>query len=89
MEPAETQAINDTVFCIRDKYVNAYVFKGYEGYIMIDAGIKGSRVIEEMDKLNIDPADILAVVLTHSDLDHSGGLDDSIPNFRFEDHRKA
>ena len=75
MNPAETQAINDTVFCIRDKYVNAYIFQGYEGYMMIDAGINKERVKEELAKLEIDPDDILAVVLTHSDPDHAGGLD--------------
>ncbi len=75
MNPAETQAINDTVFCIRDKYVNAYIFQGYEGYMMIDAGMNKERVKEELTKLEIDPDDILAVVLTHSDPDHAGGLD--------------
>ena len=75
MNPAETQAINDTVFCIRDKYVNAYIFRGYEGYMMIDAGINRDRVKEELAKLEINTDDILAVVLTHSDPDHAGGLD--------------
>ncbi len=75
MNPAETQAINDTVFCIRDKYVNAYIFRGYEGYMMIDAGINRDRVKEELAKLEISPDDILAVILTHSDIDHAGGLD--------------
>ncbi len=75
MNPAETQAINDTVFCIRDKYVNAYIFQGYEGYMMIDAGMNKERVKEELTKLEIDPDDILAEVLTHSDPDHAGGLD--------------
>lgn len=74
MTPAETQAINDTVFCIRDKYVNAYLFKGYDGYMMIDAGMKEDRVRIELAKLDINPDDILAVVLTHADPDHSGGL---------------
>ena len=75
MNPAETHTINDTVFCIKDKYVNAYVFKGYGGYMMIDAGMNKERVTEELTRLEIDPDDILAVVLTHSDPDHSGGLD--------------
>lgn len=75
MSPAETHAINDSVFCIRDRYVNAYIFRGYEGYLMIDAGISKKRMVEELSKLEINPDDILTVVLTHSDPDHSGGLD--------------
>ena len=74
MEPAETGAINDTVYCIRDKYVNAYIFKGYDGYMMIDAGMNKKRVIEELARLEINPDDILSVLLTHSDKDHTGGL---------------
>lgn len=75
MSPADTQAINDTVFCIRDKYVNAYVFKGFNGYLMIDAGMNEDRIIEELAKLEIDPDYVMAVILTHSDPDHTGGLD--------------
>ncbi|MEA1885585.1 MAG: MBL fold metallo-hydrolase [Bacteroidota bacterium] len=74
MNPAETQAINDSVFCIKDRYVNAYLFKGYDGYMMVDAGMNKERVSEELAKLEIDPADILTVLLTHSDPDHAGGL---------------
>ncbi len=74
MNPAETHAINDTVYCIRDKFVNAYLFKGYDGYLMIDAGMNKKRALEELAKLEINPDDILAVVLTHSDKDHRGGL---------------
>jgi glyoxylase-like metal-dependent hydrolase (beta-lactamase superfamily II) len=74
MEPEETMAINDTVYCIRDKYVNAYIFKGYDGYMMIDAGMNRKRVIEELARLEINPDDVLSVLLTHSDKDHTGGL---------------
>jgi len=74
MNPADTHAINDTVYCIRDKYVNAYIFKGYDGYMMVDAGMNRNRVLEELAKLKINPYDILAIVLTHSDKDHRGGI---------------
>ncbi|MCF8223480.1 MAG: MBL fold metallo-hydrolase [Bacteroidales bacterium] len=74
MKPVETRALNDSVYCIRNKYVNAWVFEVYRGYIMIDAGISKKKMKEELSKLEINPDDILAVVLTHSDPDHSGGL---------------
>jgi len=74
MTPSTTQAINDSVFCIQDRFVNAYLFKGYSGYMMIDAGLSKKRVLEELNKLEINPDDILAVVLTHSDGDHIGAL---------------
>ncbi|MBK7711088.1 MAG: hypothetical protein IPJ37_09165 [Bacteroidales bacterium] len=28
MTPAETTAINDSVWCIKDRFVNAFIFKG-------------------------------------------------------------
>ena len=74
MSPSDTQALNDSVFCIRDKFVNAYLFRGYEGYLMVDAGLSEKRVLEELNKLGIDRSEILAVILTHTDKDHTGAL---------------
>jgi len=72
--PSDTQSVNDSVFCIRDKFVNAYLFRGYEGYLMVDAGLSEKRVLEELNKLGIDPSEILALILTHTDKDHTGAL---------------
>jgi glyoxylase-like metal-dependent hydrolase (beta-lactamase superfamily II) len=74
MTPAETEAINDSVWCIRDHYVNAYIFKDNSGFLMIDAGIGKKTVGKELDKLGIKPKKINAVFLTHTDADHIGGV---------------
>jgi len=74
MKPAETALINDSVWCIRDQFVNAYVFKGKSSYLMIDAGISKKNFGRELTKMGIKPKLITAVFLTHTDGDHIGAL---------------
>jgi 7,8-dihydropterin-6-yl-methyl-4-(beta-D-ribofuranosyl)aminobenzene 5'-phosphate synthase len=44
--------------------------------LLFDTGGEGSLLLENMEKLGIDPKEIDAVVLSHSHGDHTGGLDD-------------
>jgi len=74
MSPAETQAINDTVFCIKDSYVNAFLFKTEDGYLMFDAGNNENKVIKELTALGIKTEEVHTVLLTHSDGDHIAAL---------------
>lgn len=72
MTPSETTALNDTVFCIKDRFVNAYIFKSNTGYLMVDAGMSDKIVVGEMTKLGIDPSSVKNLLLTHTDGDHIG-----------------
>jgi hydroxyacylglutathione hydrolase len=74
MTPAETAAINDSVWSIRDRFVNAFIFKGEKSYLMIDAGLGRKRFRQELDKLGINPDDITTILLTHTDGDHTGSV---------------
>jgi glyoxylase-like metal-dependent hydrolase (beta-lactamase superfamily II) len=74
MTPAETGIINDTVWCIKDKFVNSYIFKGEQSYLMIDAGIGVKNFKREMDKIGINPDKITKIFLTHTDGDHIGAI---------------
>lgn len=74
MTPVETMQITDDVYAIKDKYVNMYLVKDGNQFIAIDAGIKKGSVKDEMKKLDIDPDRVKAVLLTHSDADHTGAL---------------
>jgi glyoxylase-like metal-dependent hydrolase (beta-lactamase superfamily II) len=78
MTPAETAAINDSAWCIKDRFVNAFIFKGKKNYLMIDAGIDTRLFRKELDKLGINPDNITTLLLTHTDADHTG----SIPLFK-------
>jgi len=74
MTPAETGAINDSVWCIRDKFVNAFIFRGEKSYLMIDAGLGVKRFRQELKKLGINPDEITTILLTHTDGDHTGSI---------------
>lgn len=53
----------------------ACVITGLEETILFDTGSDGKILLNNMGKMNIDPATIQAVVLSHSHWDHVGGLD--------------
>jgi glyoxylase-like metal-dependent hydrolase (beta-lactamase superfamily II) len=74
MTPVETGQISEHGYAIKDGFVNMYIIKDSLGYIAIDAG-KDLNVIEtELKKLNIKPDNVIAVFLTHSDMDHVAAL---------------
>jgi glyoxylase-like metal-dependent hydrolase (beta-lactamase superfamily II) len=74
MTPAETHAINDSVWCIKDKFVNVYIFKGKNSYLMVDGGFSKRNFKKELKKTGIAPEQITTILLTHSDGDHIGAL---------------
>lgn len=74
MTPAETSAINDSVWCVKDKFVNAFIFKGKTSYLMVDAGYGKGSFHHELKKLGITPDKITTILLTHSDGDHTGSI---------------
>lgn len=74
MTPAETSAINDSVFCIKDRFVNAYLFRTGDSYIIFDAGMSEDHFSSEMSTLGLDPGKVTAVFLTHTDGDHIGAM---------------
>ena len=74
MTPAETGSINDSVWCIRDRFVNAFIFRGEKSYLMIDAGLGAKSFRQELEKLGISPDEITTILLTHTDGDHTGSI---------------
>jgi hydroxyacylglutathione hydrolase len=74
MTPAETGALNDSVWCIKDKFVNAFVFKGKNSYLMVDAGFSKKGFAGELAKIGISPDQITTILLTHTDSDHTGAM---------------
>jgi len=59
---------------IFDNYVNCYLVKTDDGYILIDTGISNKRgVIEkELGSAGCQPGNLKLIVLTHGDFDHIG-----------------
>ncbi|MCX6153645.1 MAG: MBL fold metallo-hydrolase [Candidatus Kapabacteria bacterium] len=74
MHPAETGNIVDNIYSIKDAFVNMYLIKDGNQYIAIDAGKDIEVVSAELKKLNIDENNVVAVFLTHTDMDHVAAL---------------
>jgi hydroxyacylglutathione hydrolase len=74
MTPSETMEITDNVFSVRDSFTNVYLVRDSNNYIMIDAGNNTEAVAEGLKKLAINPDNVVAILLTHSDGDHVASL---------------
>ncbi len=74
MTPVPTGQLSEHEFAIKDEFVNMYLIKDSLGYIAIDAGKDIDVIATEMQKLNIKPDEVIAVFLTHSDMDHVAGI---------------
>jgi glyoxylase-like metal-dependent hydrolase (beta-lactamase superfamily II) len=74
MHPSETGNIVDGVYAIKNDFVNMYLIKDGDNYIAIDTGKDLEVISTELKKLNIDADKVVAVLLTHTDMDHVAGL---------------
>lgn len=74
MSSMETREIVKDVFAVQDNFVNLFLVKNGSTYIAIDAGNNAEHIHQELNRLQIDPKSVTAVLLTHSDVDHTAGL---------------
>ncbi|MCL2860669.1 MAG: MBL fold metallo-hydrolase [Oscillospiraceae bacterium] len=70
----KTQQINNNLYTVRTIIVNFYVYNTGKELIVFDAGISEGMAKSGFDKLNLDYNKVSYVFLTHSDMDHVGGL---------------
>jgi len=50
------------------------ILKGTEKTVLFDTGTKGELLLENMEKLKVNPKDVELVVISHNHEDHTGGL---------------
>ncbi len=82
-KPLNTGRIDGRVACVREWVANIFFYTKNGTTIMIDAGYNYSRLREKMGWLDIDPASIRHILITHQDTDHVGALEtDSEQLFR-------
>jgi glyoxylase-like metal-dependent hydrolase (beta-lactamase superfamily II) len=74
LNPLETGKVADNIFVVGDGYANMFIIQDSAQYIVIDCGMFPDIVAEQMKKLGINPDDVVAVFLTHTDADHVGAL---------------
>jgi hydroxyacylglutathione hydrolase len=74
--PQETGPITDRLYAIRDRDTNLFLYSDGTSTLCIDAGyINNSYLESEFEQIGIDPASITHLFLTHTDMDHAGGID--------------
>lgn len=84
LHPSQTGIYQDGISCIKEDDVNLWFYTKNGVTIAIDAGHLVFKGIEkEFDKIGIDPLAIKTVLLTHSDVDHVGGVDRTCKNYLY------
>ena len=74
-KPLNTGWIDERVACVREWVANIFFYTKDGATIMIDAGYNYARLKEKMGWLDIDPASIRHILITHQDTDHVGALE--------------
>ncbi len=72
--PMETGKVLDNVFVVKDDFANIFIMQDSAQYIVIDAGMNATATAEQFAQLGINPDNVSAVFLTHTDSDHAGAL---------------
>ncbi|MBQ3707584.1 MAG: MBL fold metallo-hydrolase [Clostridia bacterium] len=82
-KPLNTGRIDERVACVREWVANIFFYTKNGTTVMIDAGYNYARLAEKMSWLDIDPASVKHILITHQDTDHVGALEvDSEQLFR-------
>ena len=79
-KPLNTGRIDEHVSCVREWIANIFFYTKNGTTIMIDAGYNYDRLKEKMGWLDIDPASIKHILITHQDTDHVGALETDSDN---------
>ncbi|MDO4976849.1 MAG: MBL fold metallo-hydrolase [Eubacteriales bacterium] len=74
-KPLNTGVIDEHVKCLREYIANIFFYTKNGTTIMIDAGYNYPRLKEKMGWLDLNPADIRHILITHQDTDHVGAVE--------------
>ena len=82
-KPLNTGRIDERVSAVREWVANVFFYTKNGKTIMIDAGYNYERLAEKMKWLELEPASIQHILLTHLDTEHVGAVErDSAGLFR-------
>ncbi|MCM1321817.1 MAG: MBL fold metallo-hydrolase [Bacteroides sp.] len=78
-KPLNTGRIDEHVSCVREFVANIFFYTKNGVTIMIDAGYNYERLKEKMGWLDLDPAAVRHILITHQDTDHVGAVERDSP----------
>ena len=82
-KPLDTGRIDERVRCVREYIANIFLYTKSGVTIMFDAGYNYERLREKLGWLDVDPAAVRHIFITHQDTDHVGAVEaDSDQLFR-------
>jgi glyoxylase-like metal-dependent hydrolase (beta-lactamase superfamily II) len=74
MHPAKTMLIKEGTFAIHGTMADMFAIQKDGIIVAFDAGDNLDKIKQSFNSLSLDPANVKAVFLTHSDADHLAGL---------------
>lgn len=74
-KPLNTGRIDEHVSCVREWIANIFFYSKNGTTVMIDAGYNYERLAEKLKWIDVDPASIRHILLTHQDTDHVGAVE--------------
>jgi hydroxyacylglutathione hydrolase len=74
MTPYETGRITENLYAVRSKDANYFIYTDGKNTICVDAGYEERRNKGEFKRLAMDPERVTHLFLTHTDVDHAGGI---------------
>lgn len=72
--PDPTRKVTDGLYVLRDGMGDFYAVSCGEELLLVDTGASPQAARREMGRLDLDPERVTAILLTHSDYDHVGGI---------------
>lgn len=72
--PIESGEVFEGIHVIRDDFINFWLFETKAGLVAFDQARNADVIRAEMKKLDLDPQQVVAVFLTHTDAEHAGAL---------------
>lgn len=74
-KPLNTGWIDERVRCVREFVANIFFYTKNGVTVMLDAGYNYGRLREKMGWLDLDPAAVRHILITHQDTDHVGAVE--------------
>ena len=75
IRPRPDGYLDENTVTVKSGDMNFYLFRNQLGWFAVDSGYQSSSTAGKLEALGIRPETVHTVFLTHSDYDHTGGLE--------------